>query len=212
MLYIKLYYNTHRYIPNISIHIIIVYTFYIEKTRSDLSPFHSFSKMQIKERGGGYLITRYSKILESLLNREKTETLRIYIHIRFNQVWSERIENNFTRNPRSAFRSLRSSSEKGETGSRRTDGNGKRRRRLSVIVTSAFQGNEPRFTEVTVPLIERPAPPGSRPLPNNLVPIPTPLSLSSRAHPLLWRSSNLSLSLPPSLTLSHSVSYPFSQQ
>lgn len=168
--------------------------------------------MQIKERGGGYLITRYSKILESLLNREKTETLRIYIHIRFNQVWSERIENNFTRNPRSAFRSLRSSSEKGETGSRRTDGNGKRRRRLSVIVTSAFQGNEPRFTEVTVPLIERPAPPGSRPLPNNLVPIPTPLSLSSRAHPLLWRSSNLSLSLPPSLTLSHSVSYPFSQQ
>lgn len=84
--YIKLYYNTHRYIPNISIHIIIVYTFYIEKTRSDLSPFHSFSKMQIKERGGGYLITRYSKILESLLNREKTETLRIYIHIRFNQV------------------------------------------------------------------------------------------------------------------------------
>ena len=56
--------------------------------------------------------------------------------------------------------------------------------RLSVIVTSAFQGNESRSTEVTVPLIERPAPSGSRPFPNNLVPIPSPLllSLSSRAH------------------------------
>lgn len=54
----------------------------------------------------------------------------------------------------------------------------------SVIVTSAFQGNESRSTEVTVPLIERPAPSGSRPFPNNLVPIPSPLllSLSSRAH------------------------------
>lgn len=48
-----------------------------------------------------YLVTRTWKIFWStLLSFLKTETLWIYIHIRFDQVWSERIENNFTRNPR----------------------------------------------------------------------------------------------------------------
>lgn len=79
MLYIKLYYNTHRYIPNISIHIIIVYTFYIEKTRSDLSPFHSFSKMQIKERGGGLLNnTLFENTREFIEQRKNRDSTNLY--------------------------------------------------------------------------------------------------------------------------------------
>lgn len=161
---------------------------YWKDSKSRDLPYHSFSKMQLI-----YLVTRSWKIFWStLLSFLKTETLWIYIHIRFDQVWSERIENNFTGRIRAESEICLSLVTLVEREGRNKKSKNKRQRketafpwrRLSVIVTSAFQGNESRSTEVTVPLIERPAPPGSRPFPNNLVPIPSPLllSLSSRAH------------------------------
>lgn len=71
---------------------------------------------------------------------------------------------------------------------------------LSVIVTSAFHGNEPRFTEATVPLIERPAPPGSRPFPNKTVPLLT-YRPSSSPFPFVSRPFHL-FDHPISLCLS----------
>lgn len=162
---------------------------YWKDSKSRDLPYHSFSKMQLI-----YLVTRTWKIFWSTLLLELVLKNRDSMNLYSYSFWSSLIGENWkqfheesARSPRSVFRSLRSSREKGETRSRRTNGNGKRRRFhgvVSVIVTSAFQGNESRSTEVTVPLIERPAPPGSRPFPNNLVPIPSPLllSLSSRAH------------------------------
>lgn len=177
---------------------------YWKDSKSRDLPYHSFSKMQLI-----YLVTRTWKIFWSTLLLELVLKNRDSMNLYSYSFWSSLIGENWKqfhwRNPR-GVRDLPFARYVEREGRNKKSKNKRQRkemafpwRRLSVIVTSAFQGNESRSTEVTVPLIERPAPPGSRPFPNNLVPIPSPLllSLSSRAHstPLtIVQSLSLSLS------------------
>lgn len=162
---------------------------YWKDSKSRDLPYHSFSKMQLI-----YLVTRTWKIFWSTLLLELVLKNRDSMNLYSYSFWSSLIGENWKqfhwRNPR-GVRDLPFARYVEREGRNKKSKNKRQRketafpwRRLSVIVTSAFQGNESRSTEVTVPLIERPAPPGSRPFPNNLVPIPSPLllSLSSRAH------------------------------
>lgn len=105
----------------------------------DLLPYHSFSKMQLI-----YLVTRTWKIFWSTLLLELVLKNRDSMNLYSYSFWSSLIGENWkqfheesARSPRSAFRSLRSSREKGETRSRRTNGNGKRRRFHSVVSLSS---------------------------------------------------------------------------
>lgn len=187
-------------------------------------PFVTFHE----NKEGIYLVTLFEDIRELLkrgkkiqsdlfyswsssLKTETREFIFIFVLIKFDRRELKTISRGIRVELRSAFRSLSSSREgrnRKSKNRRQREETAFPRRRLSVIVTSAFQGNEPRFTEVTVPLIERPAPPGSRPLPNNLVPIPssTPFPFVSQPfHSFDDRPISLSLSLLL-------VSYPFSQQ
>lgn len=104
----------------------------------DLLPYHSFSKMQLI-----YLVTRTWKIfwftllLELLKNRD-SEFIFIFVLIKFDRRELKTISlEESARSPRSVFRSLRSSREKEETRSRRTNGNGKRWRFHGVVSLSS---------------------------------------------------------------------------
>lgn len=105
----------------------------------DLLPYHSFSKMQLI-----YLVTRTWKIFWSTLLLELVLKNRDSMNLYSYSFWSSLIGENWkqfheesARSPRSVFRSLRSSREKEETRSRRTNGNGKRRRFHGVVSLSS---------------------------------------------------------------------------